>query len=600
MAITLRGEEGKSFDATPILIGDMATGTELNFASLEADTMVLNLSSGFLTAEDLSVPEEGQEISLYLDDRREFAGIVSEVSAGAEESGLDVSVTVAGPMFWLQGITISDVFEGDVERPVFICPKGDLRASIVRFLNRAIDLGVPMQVGQIDALYDTPLITLREGSFAFGLSELLKHVPDAVAWFSYSDAGFPKFNVTRRAPNASQSLRIGIDGVTGFSLKALYKMVVKKVTIPFAENSSTFATQTSLLGEKGGLQVVPLSGDDLLDYEIPEVSGTLTAVAGPATHTVTTRNVLRSYSPNNPNFSDFTRSRILLGTYYSRGDSMIYMWPFYQKLQYDYPPGSGVQWRNAVRAWGSNPPTIGPGYTNSDFPWSSKNFFGLGLKLSEEDGGNLIDGPMRLHAVDESSGPLPSWLFNRLNAKKYRVRGHWVVKIEGNFTEFPDWLLYMEEESVHFSRIVGGSDNNDTWLIFELDFEVTLIDQELNGTEFTESEDLGLTLDSTQYGYSTPPVGYAQNLRDAQSWLPHEGQINLHQEHGTIQRYSGATLNLLGSLPSYGQMGALVQGESINLQTGDSTLNVGPPLRFKGLTAATRFERRPGDNVRAV
>jgi len=153
----------------------------------------------------------------------------------------------------------------------------------------------------------------------------------------------------------------------------------------------------------------------------------------------------------------------------------------------------------------------------------------------------------------------------------------------------------LDAAATHKSVITGGDNAGDTYWFFEFGLDVVLFDGSYSDHVFT------LPAGSlTTYDYEEPPADYAQNLRDAQSWLPYTGDITLSADFAPITRYSGQTLNLSGGLPKLASMGALIEGEEFDLETGEHILRAGLPQRFSGVTSATRIDTRPNDNIFAI
>lgn len=69
----------------------------------------------------------------------------------------------------------------------------------------------------------------------------------------------------------------------------------------------------------------------------------------------------------------------------------------------------------------------------------------------------------------------------------------------------------------------------------------------------------------------------AERLYDERSTAPWEGTINLLEAEAGGTRWIGRAINLAGGRSEWATMRALVQGETLNLETGATRLEIGPP-----------------------
>jgi len=171
--------------------------------------------------------------------------------------------------------------------------------------------------------------------------------------------------------------------------------------------------------------------------------------------------------------------------------------------------------------------------------------------------------------------------------QKARLAGTvWIF--EANATITDDWIVDLINDSDFVSRVVGGPNNNDTTIFFDLDLEILLLDRELTDQTFYKP---------LSYIFETPPVDFAENLRAAQNWLPYIGSVNLEAENPPFVRKTGSTINLAGGRSVWGSMGGLVQGETLDLFTREQSLSLGLPERLTGSTPVTRLQRASSDSL---
>jgi hypothetical protein len=102
---------------------------------------------------------------------------------------------------------------------------------------------------------------------------------------------------------------------------------------------------------------------------------------------------------------------------------------------------------------------------------------------------------------------------------------------------------------------------------------------------------------AADYSFIAPPANLAANLLGAQNFTPYEGQITLVEETAGGTRYRGCKVNLAGSLSALSTMGALVAGETIDLKTGSTTIDLGTPPRLDYRTLVDRIRKTPQDNI---
>jgi hypothetical protein len=89
----------------------------------------------------------------------------------------------------------------------------------------------------------------------------------------------------------------------------------------------------------------------------------------------------------------------------------------------------------------------------------------------------------------------------------------------------------------------------------------------------------------------------AANLLAAQNWIPYEGSIQLEQEDVGGTRYRGTKVNISNSLPAFSTMGALVSGESLEIESGRTTINLGAPARNDYRTLVDKIRKTSQDNI---
>ena len=102
---------------------------------------------------------------------------------------------------------------------------------------------------------------------------------------------------------------------------------------------------------------------------------------------------------------------------------------------------------------------------------------------------------------------------------------------------------------------------------------------------------------NSDYSFINPPAGLADFLRSTQNWIPYEGAITLEEEDVGATRYRGNKINLINSIPAYSTMGALVSGESLEIESGRTTINLGAPARNDYRTLVDKIRKTSQDNI---
>jgi hypothetical protein len=89
------------------------------------------------------------------------------------------------------------------------------------------------------------------------------------------------------------------------------------------------------------------------------------------------------------------------------------------------------------------------------------------------------------------------------------------------------------------------------------------------------------------------PVGLAQFVYDSLSTVPYEGTVTLTEEEAQGDIALFHKLNISGGTGAYASMNALVQSVSIDIETGQTTVQLGPPahLGIPDLIELLRFNR---------
>ena len=560
-AITIRGQVGKSLPEIEVPFSDVAASGRISFRSQAPDDLSFVIEPKLITASGSKIPEVGQRIELFIGGTRQFCGVVTRIPSNWEAEVLSVSVAVEGPWWNLEKTPLTDLIPDVtkmVERPQFRCPKGNIRDHIIRLLQRAISVGVPIEIGEIAACYDCPTTTFRDGSFAYALAELARLIPDSVIWWDYSGTGNPKFNLSRRDPSQASTFVLGSDDITSIDLTPELDLKVERVTVESATRAIDGSVEYRSLNagiNSDSRQIVTVSGPELAEILPPDPLDSVTISTEPA-----------FFSPG----SSLTH------------DSIKKIW----KLWVETETSTGVTTSEPLRPWGF--------YTLDDDRYDQ----GVIPKYYREDGSPILGGDDEREIVYTTNAEaIPQWFVEQVGGVKGSHKGSWYLKIR-YYTGSTIWNQLTEFERVMWQK----ADFYDSWieepspglffrylgLWFNLDVPFVAIAPDVTDVTYWQAP---------AYTFEAPPSDYAANLLAAQNFLPYSGGVDLQLQPGGFIRRSGVTLNISGGLKPWESMGAIIQGETLDLETGLHSLEVGVPGLRSGLNSVSFIKRDPADNV---
>lgn len=240
----------------------------LEFQNLAADTLTWEASTDDPSGTGTIIPEVGQTAELLdPDGDRVFKGHVVLPSVGTSS----VTVKVVGPWWWMERIALSgdlnDAVETSAERGSYVFPEQGLATSLGDLIDRAITKGVPMQAGTISTMFTVPRITLSNMSFAAALAELMRWVPDAVAWFDYSVSP-PMLNITRRGDMTAINYTFGVNNIESVNIGPRLDLQVSRVSLKYVRRDATtgkpnWAAQNHGTAVDGKIQIITISGPEI-------------------------------------------------------------------------------------------------------------------------------------------------------------------------------------------------------------------------------------------------------------------------------------------------------------------------------------------------
>jgi len=299
MGWTIKGDS----DITPRVIGGITyglNGTVRTFESMDFTGWTLRTEScgddvfSFsqrvrnAKGSGVIVPEDGQNISVFYDGERKLLGKVRKPKLGLDT----LTVSAFGPWAEMTEIQLSgtrtDETGASSDRGIFAVPAQGIRETLRDLINRAADMGVPVnkittdtEMGErISAMFGMKKMTLSNMSFAAAFTEVMGLVPDAVAFWDYTQTP-PALCVKRRSSMTPLSYAVGASGttrVTRCDIAPRKDQNVRRLELKYIQRheqtgKTIFKTQaagvaaSSLTDEdRRRIQVITFSGPELNDF----------------------------------------------------------------------------------------------------------------------------------------------------------------------------------------------------------------------------------------------------------------------------------------------------------------------------------------------
>lgn len=223
------------------------SGVRIQKINQGVDTCTFVLPARAFDADDLFVKDS--TVVVALDGTRVFVGRVvgSPVdAAGADEN---VTVTLAGPWWYLDNIIFQQTWKTtphgeatlvDTYVARVVLGQADDGTSlnsaqmITAALNWAIARGAPIAIGNLPPAVTTPWAEITDAPVAEILRTMLRWMPDATVWWDYTTTPNPTLNITRRAAEEPQSLDCSqVSNMAGLNLSPNWDLHVPSVIIKY-------------------------------------------------------------------------------------------------------------------------------------------------------------------------------------------------------------------------------------------------------------------------------------------------------------------------------------------------------------------------------
>lgn len=561
MSWEISGEKGKKFGPDRRLASEVSRDVSITFESLQPDRASWSVSGALANVSDLALPEVGEELVFYRSGVRKFRGIVTSVPVTISGQDVAATVSVEGAHWWLEKTPLAvpeeDVDGNSQDRAKIVFAQGPLSAHFQRLFDLARAAGLPVELGALADLYDVPQVTVSEGSFADALAELVRLIPDAMTWWDYSGE-VPAFRLARRASADVLELAYGGSVLESARLAPRLGLETEEVVVQYVERGLDgevrFRQQRSGNGTAGRRQVVVTSGETLADILPPDpIEGV----------TLTTSEMYNS------------GNGFVL-------DSVKDFWPFWIDLQDRYGTLIGAGVLTLFRWLVSDSDSLR--YDDGRTP----DYF-----LENGDAVNPTTDDPR-HAILTPYDDLPDWLSQVLTFERVTLSGTLLIKcVTTTVATFPDWVKFLLNNAsfVDIEIQVPTAPQSTLWLFYDVEIPLGAVNADVGALSANQFyQPLG-------YQFLAPPAGFAESLRNAQGFLPYEGDLSVVEAlAGGVDPF-GKVVNITNALDEWRNARALVQGVDLNLADGRQTIRCGAPQRLSFQDIVNRLRASSRDNV---
>jgi hypothetical protein len=518
------------------------------------------------------IPSLRQEMTLYRDGVSFFFGNVTNIRSIIESGSHEFQVTVSGPWWFLENVPFTsqqqDSSGKSSERITYVFGTAtsgqNLKTSIEAAINRSNELGCPIAPisggSSVAAMHAFPRITLNQSTCGQVISELIRLVPDAMAYFDYSS--YPaKLKVTRRPTASEINFDQNSSPITSIDINPIIGLEVQEVILPSvardAKGLNIYKTQKS-----GDNQ----AGKNITRRQIITISGT----------------ELDTYLPNSLFDNQTITTASSVSNLVHDGDSAcvtaaanagLSRLPIYIE-------------HNAVTLVDSRRRPLSPPSTQGDYT-ITKNFTVGGYSLKNKSGNNLSGYSIL------TTGKPADW--TGIKAIDATISGKMYIRHAydtGYDTEYRSLPTYVKAAGFTFvdSGYTSKDPSGNYVSYWQKSFSLSVVAAPVTSSSQTVYK-------PGDYSFINPPTGLADFLKSTQNWIPYEGTISIEEQDvgGTI--YRGKKINIINSIPAYSTMGALVSGESLEIESGRTTVNIGSPARNDYKTIVDKIRKTSQDNI---
>jgi hypothetical protein len=562
---TIAGQTGSAFNATQrTLAVAQIDSARLDFKSLEADILTFTITPESLTS--ATIPDLRQEMILYRDGVRFFSGNVTNVRNVIDSGKHQCQVTVSGPWWWLEKIPFTSVIADGTgvsqERISYVFGTAsagqNLKTSIEAAINRSATLGAPIatiaQGSSVDAMFVVPRITLNQSTCGQVISELVRICPDTMVWFDYSTAPV-RIRVDRRGATTEVSLNQSTSPITSIDINPVIDLEVSNVVLPYVDRNTQgrtrFQVQSAGTNVTGKRQIITVSGPELDTFLPNDLFDSYN---------------IQTITPTGASASNFVHDKdsVLVSAASKAGLS---------RIPVSIEPGGTYSLTSSTSLAATTYRRTVPSPKLTLQNNSSVSISGQFIIISGASVPDWVSSELGLVIREVTFSGLLQWY----STVSYSNSGYYFD------CGFDSGLSLSGYGLVSGARIMVYYG----WKPFSI--PVTIVQ-----TNYSTSTTLYRPAD---YSFIAPPITLAADLLAAQNWIPYEGAITLEEEDVGATRYRGNKINLINSIPAYSTMGALVSGDSLEIESGRTTINLGAPARNDYRTLVDKIRKTSQDNI---
>ncbi|MCW1913740.1 hypothetical protein OJ996_09150 [Luteolibacter sp. GHJ8] len=574
---TYSGEVGKRLD------GNMRpfdpVGAQISFNALDSDIWSWSVDLADIVPGSEIYPEKDQVVSLFRNGQRFFRGH----ALMPRQDGYRIGVQVVGPWHWMNKIPLSKAVTldaasggGTSQRASIGFPAQSLTTSLGTLIDRMIALGVPIQKGTIATTFTSIPLTLRQGSCADAFVHLARKVGDMSMWIDYSGTGLPRLNITRRKAGLSVGTAEAIT-LDVSQLAPQFKCIpeddwrVSLVRVPYFDRAPNGLRrnqeQKAGTPELGHELLLTASGDEL-DTFLPEEKLDSVQVKTMASN-ANAADMFAFLNTADPLLADL-RSRVGFN--------------WYRNVARDVSAQHGVTTGTPLLYHDTNPSSFS---TPVNFPTAPP-------VLKRKDGTTLAG----VWHIVTNDATIPDWFKeeNGITVEEVDLVAQTYVSIAWKSAEGVLPVFSPLDEYAAASQSKQGRHN-----LFASTYNMIshFIRQSTIRVKVLNASYPGLTTVYRQpsYTFISPPAGFAQGILEARNWTPHVGALTLEEEDCGGQRYLGRVINVTGADPTFATMRAMVQSETLALDTGTTTIALGPPARLEFPNLLDQQSTNPNNQI---
>lgn len=656
---TIIGEAGKALDDTERSFAELGyQQAVLDFPGLDVDELRFSLLCPDLTGAGVTIPELNQEISVERSGTRVFVGQVTKVRQRSHVVEVVASGPYWWMQNRPLSSNQTDPTGGTAERVSYQFPEQSLTDSIMDLINRSIALGCPWQLGDVADTWDFPPITLQQMMFGDALAELVRLCPDMMMAIDYSTSP-PTVNFTRRKAGlwTGSATVIDVDAreVEDFTIEPILELLVEQVRVPYVTRATDgrrqFAEQSS--GDAGTAQGGASATITLRSGASPSTGAynglpveILSGTGAGQTRTISTYNGTTKVATVTPAWTTPPDATSVYKVGEGLADATrLMMLPVSGEeldtfLPNDYFDSYAIQTAAASsisvgQVMGMLREVQSSRLAHSDRPYDTEPFLGDGDPLiyeltSDFSGGTRSIPTQALAYLDPVTGVpisttgkyvvltsnLPQWLPETgATLTPARMVGQLWYEHYTDGYQFPytagdrvsldplaDWAedfpWSAQETAVGYTGSMRSGEQSAPPLynhyrvdLYRLGFEldVTLIDVAYGSpTTIYRPAD---------YAFISPPAGFAAGLCGAQGWVPYTGSFSVTEAVAGSTSYRGKVVNLTHARPELAACGALVAGETWELDSGRTLVRLGAPPKLDYRTIVDRVRSHSAQQI---